>query len=329
MRGHQEITPWCLRGFVGRKMLQYVLVMSDKLLQTKSYNREKDYQRVGEFLNETYQHGKKFVNWLQPRWEYMHFHPFVWEIDLGKIGIFEEDGVIVGVVNMESNERTAFFQVRPGYEFIKPLMFEYAEKHYQGISQSTGRLIRTLYIHEDDETLSTLARSNGYEHWRDFDETNSLYPLDNPVPQVTLPEGFKLQSLAEENDLHKMNEVLWAGFNHEGPAPEEEIKGRRFMQEAPNFNTDLTIVACSSDGQFVSYCGMWVVPEKKFSYVEPVATHPDFRRMGLGKAAVLESLRRAKALGAEVAWVGSEIEFYKALGFEPMFRFKTWVKTLD
>jgi predicted N-acetyltransferase YhbS len=305
------------------------LPMSGKLLQTKPYNRKKDYHRVGEFLNETYQHGKKFTNWLQPRWEYMHFHPFVWEIDLGKIGIFEEDGVIVGVVNMESDERTAYFQVRPGYEFIKPLMFDYAEKHFQGISQSTGRLIRALYIYEDDHTLLKMAQSGGYEPWRDFDDHYAQLRLDQPIPQVSLREGFRTQSLAEENDLHKINRVLWAGFNHVGPAPEEEVEGRRFMQQAPNFNKDLTIVVCDPDGNYVSYCGMWVVPQHKYAYVEPVATVPEYRRKGFGKAAVLESLRQAKALGAEIAWVGSDLEFYKTLGFETMFKFETWVKTLD
>jgi predicted N-acetyltransferase YhbS len=259
----------------------------------------------------------------------MHFHPFVWEIDLGKIGIFEENGMIVGVVNLESNERTAYFQIRPGYESIKPLMFDYAEDNFQGISQSTGSLIRALYIHEDDDGLSSLARSNGYERWRDFDETNSYYSLDRPIPQGSVPGEFRVQSLSEENDLHKINEVLWYGFDHEGPAPEEEIKGRRFMQKAPNFNKDLTMVVTNPDGNFISYCGMWVVPENRYAYLEPLATHPDYRRKGLGKAVVLESLRRAKALGAEVAWVGSDIEFYRALGFEPTFKFKTWVKYLD
>jgi len=303
--------------------------MNEKNLKIKSYCRETDFDRVGEFLNETYQRGLKLTNWLQPRWEYMHFHPFVWKIDLAKIGIFEEDGLIVGVVNLEDNERTAHFQVRPNYESIKPMMFEYAEQHFQGISQSTGRLIRALYIQEDNDALLEMARSGGYEHWRDFDDSHSWYPLDRAIPRAPLPDGFRLQSLAEENDLHKMNEVLWAGFDHEGPAPEEEIEGRRFMQSAPNFNKDLTIVACNPDGNFVSYCGMWVVPQKKYAYVEPVATHPDYRRMGLGKAAVLESLRRAKALGAEVAWVAADLEFYKAIGFKTTFKYEAWVKFLD
>lgn len=44
-------------------------------------------------------------------------------------------------------------------------------------------------------------------------------------------------------------------------------------------------------------------------YVEPVATDPDYRRMDLGKAAVLEGIRRCGELGAEVAYVGSVKDF--------------------
>ncbi len=295
----------------------------------KTYNREKDFERVGEFLIETYQPGDKFINWLQPRWEYMHFHTAIQEVNLEKIGVVEDAGKIVGVVNIEHNERNVYFQVRPGYDHIKKMMFEHAEENFHGISQSSGRLMRALYIHVSDTTLRELAQSHGYEVRPDFAEENCRFRLDKPIPEVALPEGFRLQSLADETDLRKINRVLWRGFNHPRPPPEAEIEGRRMMMQAPNFLKDLTIVAVTPDGNYVSYSGIWVVLENKVAYVEPVATDPDFRRMGLGRAAVLESLRRAAELGAEVAWVGSGQEFYKAMGFETMFKFDVWVKFLD
>ena len=51
--------------------------------------------------------------------------------------------------------------------------------------------------------------------------------------------------------------------------------------------------------------------------------------MGLGRATVLETLRRIQSEGAEVAWVGSDQEFYKAIGFEKKFQRNLWVKYLD
>jgi predicted N-acetyltransferase YhbS len=57
-----------------------------------------------------------------------------------------------------------------------------------------------------------------------------------------------------------------------------------------------------------------------------VATDPDFRRLGLGKAAVLEGIRRCAELGAVEAFVGSNQPFYLALGFEVIFTSQCWVK---
>jgi len=51
--------------------------------------------------------------------------------------------------------------------------------------------------------------------------------------------------------------------------------------------------------------------------------------MGLGKAAVLEGIRRCGALGATVAFVGSDLPFYQALGFMKVFDSCCWVKTLN
>ena len=293
------------------------------------YNHRMDFSRVEDFLIETYQPGDKLENWLQPRWEYMHFHPLIKEVDRSKIGIAEDGSVILGVVHFEHAEWQVYFQVRPGSEYIKPNLFDYAEENFQGISESTDRLIRAVYINDFDTPLEEIAKDRGYEIWVDNGEETSRLILDKPVPEVMLPIGFTLQSLSDELDLAKINRVLWRGFNHPGPAPEEEIQDRWESMQAPNFRKDLTIVVVAPDGNYVSYCGMWILPENRVAYVEPVATDPDYRRMGLGRAAVSESVRRAARLGAEVAWVGSGLEFYQALGFENMFTTYPWIKYLD
>ncbi len=71
---------------------------------------------------------------------------------------------------------------------------------------------------------------------------------------------------------------------------------------------------------------MFYEPAHHYAYVEPVATDPDYRRLGLGKAAVLEGIRRCGVSGAQVAYVGSDQEFYLALGFEVLYTSQCWVK---
>ena len=298
-------------------------------MHIREYIHEQDYDRVGDFLVETYEPGDHYLNWLQPRWEYMHYHPYIENVDLTKIGIIEDDGRIVGVVNPESSLKDAFFQIRRGYEHLKPLLLDHAEKYYGGTSTSTGRQIRVLYISERDPEFEELARERGYEIWHDFSEGVSIFRKEWGVPEITLPEGYRLQSLADETDFHKINSVLWRGFNHPGPPPDDEIPGRKLMLSAPNFRKDLTMVAVEPGGNYVSYSGMWVVHANRVAYVEPVATDPDYRRMGMGRAVVLECVRRAFEDGAEVAWVGADLEFYKAIGFKTMFTVNPWVKYLD
>ena len=94
----------------------------------------------------------------------------------------------------------------------------------------------------------------------------------------------------------------------------------------PNVDLDLKIAVVSPEGNFVSYCGMWYDPEGGFALVEPVATDPDYRRMGLGKAAVLEGIRRVGRRGAKIAFVGSSQQFYYSIGFRPFATSTNWKK---
>ncbi len=100
------------------------------------------------------------------------------------------------------------------------------------------------------------------------------------------------------------------------------------MQSGPHFRRDLTIVVEAPGGDFVAFAGTWFEPANKLAYVEPVATDPDYRRMGLGRAAVLEGLRRCAELGASVAYVGSEQKLYQSMGFERVYASCCWRKDL-
>ncbi|HBP38077.1 MAG TPA: GNAT family N-acetyltransferase, partial [Clostridiales bacterium] len=56
------------------------------------------------------------------------------------------------------------------------------------------------------------------------------------------------------------------------------------------------------------------------------ATDPAYRKMGLGRAAVLEAIRRCGVLGARRAFVGSSQQFYYSIGFRPYATSTFWVR---
>jgi len=293
----------------------------------RSYKYPNDYELIGEFLIKTYQVEGQHRNWLQPRWEYMHYHPCLDESSLDKIGIWEDSGEIVGVVNPDLEMREVYFNIDPDHSYLKKDMLEYAQEHlYRDVNK--GRLLE-VYINETDHEFETIAEDLGFQKDKDRKEDMSQLKIAHPFPRINVPEGFLLKSLQDDNDLNKIHRVLHRGFDHPGEPPEDGIEGRKKMQSAPSFRKDLTIVLEAPDGNFVSFCGMWYEAVKRFAYVEPVATDPDYRRMGLATAAVLEGIRRCGELGATCAYVAGMRPLYKSVGFRVIYSQHLWAKIIS
>jgi predicted N-acetyltransferase YhbS len=284
-----------------------------------------DFKLVSDFLIANFQPGNQDGNWLQPAWEYMHSHPSLDDSSLDRIGIWESAGDIVGVAHYESSLGEAFFQLHPGHTYLKPAMLDYAERYLCGETESGDRYLRA-YVNDFDLESQALVKSRGYQIAEAYARPVSQLTIPRSFPRSDVPEGFCIKSLADDNDLSKIHRVLWRGFDHPGEPPEGGIEGRRKMQSGPNFRADLTIVIGAPTGDFVSFCGVWYEPVNKIAYVEPVATDPNFRRMGLAKAALWEGIRRCAVLGATAAYVGSDQGFYKAIGFTKGFDSNCWVR---
>ncbi len=292
----------------------------------RHYGSPGDFDRVGDFLVENFRPGNQDGNWLQATWEYMHSHPALDTSALSRIGIWEDGGKIVAVAHYESTLGEAFFELDAGHACLKPDVLVYAEKHLAGQKKSGERYLNA-YINDFDKDFEALARQRGYRLEERFPRPMSQFVIPQPFcPDIHLPHGFQIISLADENDLLKIHRVLWRGFNHPGEPPDGGIEERLKMQSGPHFRKDLTMVVKAPDGDYVVYCGLWYEARNQIAYVEPVATDPAFRRMGLARAALLEGMRRIAEKGAGVAFVGSDLEFYQAVGFKKIFASNCWVK---
>jgi predicted N-acetyltransferase YhbS len=284
-----------------------------------------DFPAISDFLYSLYQPDNRDGNWLQPIWEYAYTHPWFDEESVSRIGIWEDAGTMVGVALYQLRLGEASFPIHPDYVYLKPEMMAYAEQHLTAFTEEGKRSLK-VWVTDFDAASERLVRSRGYEREPSSDWSMLQYVIPEPFPSIHLPEGFRLKSVAEENDLAKIDRVLWRGFNHPGEPPEDGIEGRKKMQSGPHFRKDLAIVVEAPNGAFVAFGGLWFDPVNRFGYVEPVATDPDYRRMGLGTAAVLEGIRRCGELGATVAYVGSDQPFYLAMGFKKLFTVNCWIR---
>lgn len=299
--------------------------------QLGSYEHARDYARVSAFLIRHHEPGNRDGNWLEPAWEYMHFHPALEPQWLDRIGIWEEGGEIVGVAHYEWRLGGAFLQFHPAYRALREEMLAHAETHLTARREADGRRYLHAFVNDQDAAFLALVQARGYVREPGEDRPMARLRVPSPFPEIALPPGFARTSLAEEPDWGKVHRALWRGFNHEGepPAGEEELAERRRMFDTPKVRRELKIAVRAPNGEFVAFCGTFYEPGGRFGYVEPVATDPDYRRMGLGRAAVMEGVRRCAALGATDAYVGSDQPFYLALGFEVIYTSQCWRKVWD
>jgi ribosomal protein S18 acetylase RimI-like enzyme len=285
-----------------------------------------DEEAVSTLLEQTCPPSGAIPNWLRPRWEYM-----IYAINEGdqerlrSFGLWHVGDQLVGAAHFEGGPGEAFLQVHPDHAHLKAEMLAYAQEALARVED--GKKALTLWASALDPELEELARAAGFCQAVNAPDVIAQFDVDGSFPAITLPEGFSLTDRASTNDLRQINRVLWRGFNHAGPAPDEYVAGRADVEKAPLYRPELVAMIQAPDGSLVSYCGIWYVPANRLAYVEPVATDPDYRRRGLARAAVLEAIRRASLLGARRAIVGSGLAFYRALGFRPLYTVYPWHKT--
>ncbi len=185
-------------------------------------------------------------------------------------------------------------------------------------------------ISDDDEAFKRIAAELGFVATEDK-ENDAIFWTDETSMAYELSEGYTITSMKDTYDLFKYGQVLWKGFNHElkgeGVFDFTTDKEKTFETAMirPNVDLSLKVAVVAPNGDFVSYCGMWYDSDAGFAVIEPVATDPKYRKMGLGKAAVLEGIKRVAALGAKKVLVGSSQQFYYSIGMRPYRTATKWI----
>jgi hypothetical protein len=55
----------------------------------------------------------------------------------------------------------------------------------------------------------------------------------------------------------------------------------REMQQAPDYRQDLDLFIVAPNGDYVSFCTIWIDERNKYGKFEPVGTHAEYQGMGL------------------------------------------------
>ena len=160
----------------------------------------------------------------------------------------------------------------------------------------------SVMVYDWDTRRQTALIQNGYEPQRVIEDVR-IYDLNEPYPEPALPAGFRISSVADEGDPKArvdLESAIW-----DAQLDEAWYRGK---SSSPHYFPNLDLMVISPEGQSAAASLIWPYPETGAGEIDPLGTHPAFRRLGLARAILLESFKQMQALGLNLAYIASDSE---------------------
>lgn len=231
-----------------------------------------------------------------------------------------EDGRVVGLAAWQQYWAMLDYFVRPGpwRVEVERAMLSWALEYFWELDRE--RRVPLPYwveYREDDEERRAMLAEQGFELDEDYCHIRLRHELAQSLPEPNLPAGFHIRSLAGEGEVNAYVALHRAAFESESMTREWRARTLR----TPQYQSALDLVVVAEDGELAGFCVGWFDQAHRVGQVEPLGVHPRYHRRGLGRALLLELLRRFKAHGARYAIVEPissdppAVRTYEAVGF--------------
>lgn len=159
--------------------------------------------------------------------------------------------------------------------------------------------------------------------------------LELPIEQPQLPPGFTMRHFQPGPDDEEWIELGNLAFREHWNHHDSTGEDLQYELAAPHVRPDLYQLALAPDGTFAAYCQCEIMQEQNErsgraeGFVLGLGTHPRFRKLGLGRALLLNGLQQLKAAGMSSALISVDAEnasgalkLYESVGFRT---FETWI----
>ena len=143
-------------------------------------------------------------------------------------------------------------------------------------------------------TRQQALRELGFERFRIWD-TVVERALHEPLVTTT-PAGFAIRS-ARADDADRLAAAHSAAFPEAQPWTGDEYRAE--VMDKPGYDAERELVAEAPDDRIGAYAVFWIDGRNRLGHLEPVGTHPDFRRRGLARSVLSHAMSRMRAAGMD------------------------------
>jgi len=242
--------------------------------------------------------------------------------DLKNIRVWvNEDGNLVGFVVVQLPFSTIDYVVQPEFDHLRDSILQWATGRLEEVTRQRGEGFGFLLDSRVEDDTDALKYDFMLDDWH---MRNLALPLSHALEAPTVPVGFTIRPLNGLVGANRYVELHRAAFNTKNMS----LDWRERTIQHPAYRPDLDLVAVNGDGQLVAFCIGWAneVNGHKMGQIEPVGVLPEFQKLGLGRAILLENLRRMRASGIETILIDAESynpasqHLYESAGFRDVGR---------
>jgi mycothiol synthase len=284
----------------------------------RPYQNENDYWSIRAFLREVYLcNQRRELGWQASRFDYWRWHlvanvrvveslekaVFLWKTTRGQLA---------AVLNAD-NQTEAILNIQPDFHTpkLEEEMIDVAERN---LGIPGGRFF--VFVHDLNIARQDILSRRGYAESNGLPEHQWRRDLTIPLPDGRVPEGYTVRSIrdVDSGDWQERSWVSWRAFHPD--EPDEAYEGWEWSlnwQRSPLYRRDLDIVAVAPGDHIAAYCVLWYDDVTRTALFDPVAVMPEVQRRGLGRAILVEAMRRAKNMGATLATVSGYEQAANAL----------------
>ena len=229
---------------------------------------------------------------------------------------------------------TAVVRSMPAWRDNEPAMWHWLEEHAREINAALppneNKVIETWAMDTQTYLIDFLSGDGfaparwGYEMTRPLDDVT-------PIPDYPLPEDFEIR-LATQADYRAVWEADVEAFrDHNGFAEPDESRYQAWLNDPLFFQPALWKVAWHvATNEVAGMVQNYINHDenaklnRKRGYTENISTRRQYRKRGLARALICESLRMHKAMGMTEAALGVDatnptgaLRVYEDCGFKP------------